>query len=101
MSEVKPPIIHAEGCATNLGIIGAKCNCGAEAQRDADWEHEQQTVREIFEGMEKRWKQYKYPLIAGTRKEETYFIMCSDNPEWEVFKSRFLEKKPKEEPCQK
>ena len=72
-----------------------------KAQRDADWEHEQRTVREIFEEMEKRWKQYKYPLIAGTRKEETYFIMCSDNPEWEVFKSRFLEKKPKEEPCQK
>ena len=38
MSEVKPPIIHAEGCATNLGIIGAKCNCGAEAQRDTDVE---------------------------------------------------------------
>ena len=31
-----PPIIHAEGCSTNLGIIGAECNCGAVAQRDAD-----------------------------------------------------------------
>ena len=66
-------------------------------QRDKDYEHEQRTVREIFEEMEKRWKQYKYPLIAGTRKEETYFIFCSDNPEWETFKSRFLEEKPKED----
>ena len=30
------PVIHADGCTTNLGIIGATCNCGAEAQRDAD-----------------------------------------------------------------
>ena len=71
-----------------LDVVGiAQC-----AQRDKDYEHEQRTVREIFEEMEKRWKQYKYPLIAGTRKEETYFIFCSDNPEWAEFKSRFLEK---------
>jgi len=25
-------ILHARGCATNQGIIGAACNCGAEAQ---------------------------------------------------------------------
>ncbi len=29
-------VIHAYGCTTNLAIIGATCNCGAEAQMQAD-----------------------------------------------------------------
>jgi len=28
----KLTVIHADGCATNLGIIGATCNCGSESQ---------------------------------------------------------------------
>ena len=100
---MKPPILDDDErrAAIFLACKGNKEVCGGEiiatAQRDFDYEHEQQTVREIFEGMEKRWKQYKYPLIAGTRKEETYFIFCSDNPEWAEFKSHFLEGKPKED----
>ena len=108
MSEVKPPILTDEQivqAAMKGALLGLNpypplegqefsvCYGVAEAQRDADWKHEQQTVREIFEEIEKRWKQYKYALIAGTRKEETYFIFCSDNPEWEAFKSRYEEEK--------
>ena len=33
----KDTIVHADGCATNLGIIGAACNCGAEAQAEITW----------------------------------------------------------------
>ncbi len=29
-------VIHAYSCTTNLAIIGATCNCGAEAQVQAD-----------------------------------------------------------------
>ena len=25
-------VVHADGCNTNLGIIGAICNCGSDAQ---------------------------------------------------------------------
>ncbi len=35
----KAPIWHADGCTTNLGIIGATCNCGSERQRDVDHEY--------------------------------------------------------------
>jgi len=41
---MKPPIIHADGCTVNLGVVGAECNCGAETQRDADIEWFKQTV---------------------------------------------------------
>ena len=30
-------VIHADGCTTNLGIIGATCNCGAEAQAEVSF----------------------------------------------------------------
>lgn len=30
----KDTIIHAKGCTTNLGVIGATCNCGAEMQAE-------------------------------------------------------------------
>ena len=100
---MKPPILTNEETDKSIRWIVGGTNARSEAiryfgvkmkeQRDKDYEHEQQTVREIFEEIEKRWKHYKYGLVAGTRKEETYFIMCSDNPEWEVFKSRFLEEK--------
>lgn len=30
--EAKDTVVHADGCSTNLGIIGANCNCGSEAQ---------------------------------------------------------------------
>ena len=102
---MKPPILT--DAQVNEHIAQQKANgddwykAHRRAQRDKDYEHEQRTVREIFEEMENRWKQYKYPLIAGTRKEETYFIFCSDNPEWAEFKSHFLEEKPKEDSCQK
>ena len=43
---MRPPILHADGCATNLGVIGAECNCGAEAQRNADVEWFRQVVEE-------------------------------------------------------
>ena len=32
------PIIHNGGCAVSLGVVGARCNCGAETQRNADVE---------------------------------------------------------------
>ena len=32
----KLTVIHADGCTTNLGIIGATCNCGVEAQLQYD-----------------------------------------------------------------
>ena len=31
-------VIHADGCTTNLGIIGAACNCGAERQAEITWD---------------------------------------------------------------
>lgn len=27
-------VVHADGCTTNLGVIGATCNCGAERQAE-------------------------------------------------------------------
>lgn len=30
--EAQDVVVHADGCTTNLGIIGATCSCGAEAQ---------------------------------------------------------------------
>ena len=32
--KAKDTVVHADGCSTNLGIIGATCNCGAEAQAE-------------------------------------------------------------------
>ena len=32
--EAKDTVIHADGCTTNLGVIGATCNCGAEHQAE-------------------------------------------------------------------
>ena len=31
-------VVHADGCTTNLGIIGATCNCGATAQAEKTWD---------------------------------------------------------------
>ena len=31
-------VIHAAGCTTNLGIIEATCNCGAEYQAKITWD---------------------------------------------------------------
>lgn len=33
---MKMELIHADGCTTNLGVLGAACNCGAEGQLEAD-----------------------------------------------------------------
>ena len=32
--EAKDTVIHADGCTTNMGVIGATCNCGSEAQAE-------------------------------------------------------------------
>jgi len=64
----------------------------ATAQRDADYEHEQNTIREIFEEIEEYHKSYRYALIAGSRKEDTYdlHIKCEA---WEGYKDKFLIRK--------
>ena len=31
-------VVHADGCNTNLGIIGAICNCGSEVQAQHTWD---------------------------------------------------------------
>ena len=56
-------------------------------QRDKDWEHEKQTVREIFEEIEKEFKGYIWNPLFTVK--------------WQSFKSRLLEEKPKEDSCQK
>lgn len=33
---IEMPLIHADGCTTNLSVIGATCNCGVEAQQKED-----------------------------------------------------------------
>ena len=61
-------------------------------QRDKDYEHEQQTVREIFEEVEKQ------AVIAPFHKgqPDTMYWWISTE-EWQSLKSRFLEGKPKED----
>ena len=34
MSKWGETVIHADGCTTNLGVIGATCNCGSVAQAE-------------------------------------------------------------------
>jgi len=61
----------------------------AQAQRDADYEHEQNTIRGIFEEIEKYHKSYRYALIAGSRKEDTYDLHIKGEA-WEGYKDKFL-----------
>ena len=51
MSEVKPPVLSDKQIADVLGYFDdfASIRNVAEAQRDADYKHEQATIREIFE----------------------------------------------------
>ena len=50
----------------------------------------QETAREIFGEIRKRYKTFKYPLVAGTRKEDTWFIFCSDGDEWQSLEVKFI-----------
>ncbi|KKL56016.1 hypothetical protein LCGC14_2249680, partial [marine sediment metagenome] len=43
---------HADGCTTNLDIIGAVCNCGSENQAQADLKAHNAVIKEIKEGLE-------------------------------------------------
>jgi len=51
MSEVKPPVLSDKQIADVLGYFDdfASIRNVAEAQRDADYKHEQAMIREIFE----------------------------------------------------
>jgi hypothetical protein len=37
-------VVHADGCTTNLGVIGATCNCGAERQAEISFKAGQDSV---------------------------------------------------------
>lgn len=42
-------VVHASGCTTNLGVIGATCNCGAEHQAEVSFKAGQKEVTDWIE----------------------------------------------------
>ena len=77
---MKPPILT--DAQVNEHIAQQKANgddwykAHRRAQRDKDYEHEQQTVREIFEEIEKDFKGYIWNPLFTVK--------------WQSFKDRFL-----------
>ena len=69
-------VIHADGCTTNLGIIGAICNCGAERQAEISFKA----------GQDSRLKEVKE--INGVI---TQHILQDANGEWAVESWRLKE----------
>ncbi len=45
MDNILIEIEHADGCTTNLGIIGVQCNCGSERQA---WVTVNQILQQLF-----------------------------------------------------
>lgn len=78
----KPPLVNTKTLTNNvsLQIVAGKI---AEAQRDADWGHEQQMVRGIFEEIEKR-----YFLID--REEPRASGLIALPVSWQSFKEKYL-----------
>lgn len=76
--EAKGTVVHADGCATNLGVIGATCNCGAELQAEISFKA---GIREVVE-----W------ILAHSQLERcgpdvmAYFIdyLAIDYPDWQA-----------------
>ena len=58
----------------------------AQAQRDADWEHEKQTIREIFEEIEKNQGQYFY--IESWPQYNTISI-SRNQIKWQALKQKY------------
>lgn len=94
----KPPIISYEQIEHILDIFNpavrehdgktyaieiANCQLGVAVK----WYEAK--IREIFEEIEKYHQSYRYALIAGSRKEDTYdlHIKCEA---WEGYKDKFL-----------
>ncbi len=58
--KAKDTVIHADGCTTNLGVIGAICNCGAEAQAEISFRAGyEQRERDPFDKEDRCDKCYK------------------------------------------
>jgi len=85
LDESEMPLIEQRMTAMTIILITGV----AEAQRDADYEHEQNTIREIFEEIEEYHKSYRYALIAGSRKEDTYDLHIKGEA-WEGYKDKFI-----------
>ena len=107
MLEAKDTVVHADGCSTNLGIIGAICNCGSEAQAEisfnagyeahvAEW-NEGGLARGIREGIREvvDWVLAHSQLERCDPDVMTYFIdyLAVDYPDWEAQLKKWGKKK--------
>jgi len=85
----KPPVLSDEEIKKAVGKFYSGGSNGlvrvAQAQRDADWEHEQETAREIFKEIEKKDRHSRFGFEDGT--------LLVYKEDYESIKSRHLEGK--------
>jgi len=94
---VKPDVLNDEDVARWMQgkfgkIVAYTRSREREAQRDADYEHEQNTIREIFEGIEKTGvlRDHRYVVEGTMRQEETHYPERCSLCAYQSLKGEFL-----------
>jgi len=88
LDESEMPLIEQRMTAMTIILITGV----AEAQRDADYEHEQNTIREIFEEIEETGvlRDHRYVVEGTMRQEETHYPERCSLCAYQSLKSKFL-----------
>jgi hypothetical protein len=85
------PLNHASGCTTNLGIIGAQCNCGAFDQ----WADDDYQFTQALNEIKRRKETINILIETGEKKSahitEVYTQLASANKRIEELEKGFIE----------
>ena len=84
--EAKYTVVHAKGCNTNLGIIGATCNCGAETQAKISFKAGEQ--QGIEKGKKIAVEFIESYLVTTVHPEGDMHHI--DDKEWQLVKLKLL-----------
>lgn len=89
---MKLAVHHADGCSTNLGIIGAECNCGARFQAGEDQKmlnRALKLVRSVDDALFDVTLRELFREIEGHKRQKVYVLTAT---EFENLRQKYLRK---------